>query len=844
MTDTERTRGTTTGEPTTDETATTDTATGTEETTTQTDSGPSFEDVTDAKSDDTDAVDRFYASTFTVPGAPEASPDGAWLAYLQPDAAGERHLWIAPTDGGEPQRLEIPFTPVEDVDPVSGRIVRGPQWSPDGSRIAVTGMHPDGDRTAVWIVPVGPEPEPEQAAPAAGTAADPAEMPETETIVATAAPGRRATDDSHHIGSDDHDPHDHDDHGHHSASSSRGYMVGEDDEHHEDAPGEADAYHIGSDAHDPHHPENIEYVTATTVPDYLVGHDDEHHEDAPAPVVDDSAEVVRERHHIGSDAHDPHDHDETATAITPMAYLVGEDDEHLHEEAVALAEHAAEQAKVTGPRLLVDHAVADRSPRWSPDGVLVAMVSTVDGQDVITLTTAEGGDDSAVEMLTWSRSHDREPVWSRDGKFLGFLRQRPEGSDVNDIYSFSLESGELQNLTSEKAPAMRHSPEWVPGRNLIAYVTRENDWLSISVINADNKAGWTVTRESGDKTEPRFAQDEARLVYVRTEGFTTVLCERSLHSSSAVALDPGEGVVRYPRWLDGKRVAYAFSAPQRPIGFLVQENTAKADRTPIVIPEQPSIGGQQFRQPQPFEFEVGPEEMFSGMLYRTPDLSGAVPGIVYLPDGPLATRRGEFQIEEQALASTSVTVLTPVIHGASGFGAAVEDDLRDYADTELESNDLAEAGRALGREESVDSSRIAIVGHGLGGALALVTAGARPGVYSAVVAIDPVVDWSIELAGADVPWRTWVVDRFGMPLTHADHYALRTPATFSAVIDVPMVLVRTERAPEHRKAQLDLFRQDLDELGVSYRVIDAPDEPLSATLRRVGREVAQLFVAG
>src|SRR5690606_36934450 len=253
-----------------------------------------------------------------------------------------------------------------------------------------------------------------------------------------------------------------------------------------------------------------------------------------------------------------------------------------------------------------------------------------------------------------------------------FTRQRPEEADFADIYCFSLESGELKNLTSEKSPAIRHSLEWVPGRNLTAYGTRENDWLSISVVTADNKAGWTVTRESGDKTEPRFAQDEARMVYVRTEGFTTVLCERSLHSSSAVALDPGEGVVRYPRWLAGKQVAYAFSAPQRPVGFLVQENTAKADRHPILLENQPSIGGQQFRQPQPFEFEVGPEEMFSGMLYRTPEVSGAAPGIVHLPDGPLVTRRGEFQIEEQALASSAVTVLTPVIHGASGFGSAVE----------------------------------------------------------------------------------------------------------------------------------------------------------------------------
>ncbi len=726
------------------------------ETAEQTGPTETFEDATQAADGD-QAIDAFFETPFTIPGPPEASADGKWLAYLQPDADGTRKLWIAPTDGGEPRALDLPFEPVEDRDPDSGRLLRGPQWSPDGTRIAVTGMHPDGDRTAVWIVPVNEE----ASAQADAVAEEPiledvpaATEQEADTVAPTTAPEADATPEE---GND--------------------YLVGNDDEeHHDELPGSP----------------------AIPEPDqYIVGHDDEdHHQDEETVEAGDASQA-------------------------PQA-----------------------AATESGPRLLVNHDGADRSPRWSPDGEIIAMTSTIDGRDVITLTTADGGDSSAIELLTWSRSNDREPIWSRDGKFLAFTRQRPEEADFADIYCFSLESGELKNLTSEKSPAIRHSLEWVPGRNLIAYVTRENDWLSISVVNADNKAGWTVTRESGDKTEPRFAQDEARMVYVRTEGFTTVVCERSLHASSAVALDPGEGVARYPRWLAGKQVAYGFSAPQRPFGFLVQENTAKSDRTALPAVGQPALSGVSLRQPQPFEFEVGPEEIFSGMLYRTPDIAGLVPGVIYMPDGPLTTRRGEFQLEEQALASSAMTVLTPVIHGATGFGAAVENDLRDFAHTELESSDIAEAGRALGREESVDATRLALVGHGFGGTLALVTAGARPGIYSMIVAIDPITEWSGELANAEIPWRNWVTDRLGMPLTHADHYALRTPATFSAVIDVPLLLVRTARASASRRLQMDMLTADLDEVGVAYDVLDAPDEPLAATLRRISREVSRKLAAG
>jgi pimeloyl-ACP methyl ester carboxylesterase len=189
-------------------------------------------------------------------------------------------------------------------------------------------------------------------------------------------------------------------------------------------------------------------------------------------------------------------------------------------------------------------------------------------------------------------------------------------------------------------------------------------------------------------------------------------------------------------------------------------------------------------------------------------------------------------------------VLSPVLHGASGFGTAIQNDLRDYANTELEITDIAEAARALGKEDGISPDQIALVGHGFGGALALSTAGARPGSFAAVVAIDPVVEWTMELANADVQWRNWVTGVFGMPLTHADNYALRTPATFSAVLDIPVILVRTATASESRQLQFQALLDDLDSVGVPYTVIDAPAEPLAATLQRVSRTLAELFLGG
>ncbi len=706
---------------------------------------------TDDRTDPDFVVTPIFTARHPSPLTPEASPNGEWLAYFIETATDGLQLWLSPTDGGDPQQVELPFTPVVERDPDSGRLIRGPQWSPDGGAIALTGEVEGEDRTGIWIIP------------------SPVQSHAQPTLVAAQPDEGEGADES----------------------------------------GAEPAAGDGTEASTAEAPADDEAADAAAVPEIRT---------------------------VKVDNFDPASVVEVAEPVAAAGSI---------EEGNANVVQAATASSSAAPietHLLTWGPGSERSPRWSPDGNIIAFVSNRDGRDTIALATAGGDEPTIAELLTWSSADDREPVWSRDGRFLAFTRQRTDGPEHADIYLYSPESGELTNLTETKASAVRHSLDWVAGRNLVAYVTQDGDWLSISVINADNKAGWAVTRESGDKTEPRFHPTEARLVYVRSEGFATVCCERGLHASGAVALDPSEGVVHSPRWLMGKKVVYGFSAPQKPFGFLVQENLASSERTPLQTPDVPNTSGVTFRHPVPFEFPIGDDEQFSGMLYRVgDDATGESAAVTYLPDGPLAIRRADFNLEEQALAQGGLNIFTPVLHGSTGFGKGVEDDLADLSATEIEVSDIAEAGWALGEAEGIDPNRLALVGVGYGATLALLTAGARPGIYSAVVAIDPITEWSIELGECTPSWRNWVTTQYGMPLTHPDRYALRTPSTFAAVIDVPVILVSTAGAPVYRQAQTELLAGWLAEVGVPFEELGVPDEPLTATLERVGHKLATLL---
>ncbi|HEV2108812.1 MAG TPA: prolyl oligopeptidase family serine peptidase [Thermomicrobiales bacterium] len=90
-----------------------------------------------------------------VPGPANPSPDGSTLAYLIEESWGQFRLELCPIAGGPPRTLGLPLAPHPDLPPDGEPGTdSGPQWSPDGTHLALLGPHPGGGRSAIWIVDV------------------------------------------------------------------------------------------------------------------------------------------------------------------------------------------------------------------------------------------------------------------------------------------------------------------------------------------------------------------------------------------------------------------------------------------------------------------------------------------------------------------------------------------------------------------------------------------------------------------------------------------------------------------------------------------------------------------
>ena len=413
-------------------------------------------------------------------GVVNPSPDGSALAFLQRDANGQLRLWVSPIDGTDPEAIDLTFEPVEERG--------GPQWSPDGAWLALTGEHPAGGRTAIWLVEVG-------------------------------------------------------------------------------------------------------------------------------------RDVCR---------------------------------------------------------LLVDHAAADREPRWSPDGTIVAFVSRRGDRDAIAVAPSDGIGTAVQLTYAHPGQDDRELVWSTDGTRIAFCRRAIDGETAGDhIWTVDLATGESKQVT--KKIANRHTLKWAPNRVQIAYVSDDGDWDHIAVVNPDNSAGWNLASEVGDKSDPAYSPDGSRIIYTRRHHGLVRLCDRGVNAATPELLDPGAGIVSSPRWIPGetKQVIYQYAPATGAPRLIVQETKKEAERT-----ELPALvswsADREFLPPVELEIETA-----SKLKTRRADLSRFVVGFAnsrcHLPRRRSRSRRIDFGSvpRSQALAAAGFAVFAPTLPGTPGYGRKITNALRD-----------------------------------------------------------------------------------------------------------------------------------------------------------------------
>jgi len=157
------------------------------------------------------------------------------------------------------------------------------------------------------------------------------------------------------------------------------------------------------------------------------------------------------------------------------------------------------QKKITSHQSLI------MSPRWSPNGKLLAFTSFKDGSPKVFIRNMETGIERKV---TFFDGLNLCGSFSPDGKKL-LLTLSKEG--LENIYYLDIETLKLKRLTHNYSIDV--SPTWSPDGTKIAFVSNRSGSPQIYVMDADGNNVRRITFEGNYNTSPSWSPRGNRIAY-------------------------------------------------------------------------------------------------------------------------------------------------------------------------------------------------------------------------------------------------------------------------------------------------------------------------------------------
>ncbi|MFA5321824.1 MAG: Tol-Pal system beta propeller repeat protein TolB [Smithella sp.] len=143
---------------------------------------------------------------------------------------------------------------------------------------------------------------------------------------------------------------------------------------------------------------------------------------------------------------------------------------------------------------------------FSPDGKKLLLTLSKDGNEEI---YAMDIDTLKLRRLTNNYSIDVSPSWSPDGKKIVFVSNR---SGSPQIYTMDSGGNNIKRLTYEGN--YNTSPSWSPRGDRIVYEGLKNNKYQIFSVDEEGNHPWQLTFDAADNESPSWSPSGRQIVYV------------------------------------------------------------------------------------------------------------------------------------------------------------------------------------------------------------------------------------------------------------------------------------------------------------------------------------------
>ncbi|HET7090605.1 MAG TPA: hypothetical protein VFL17_18390 [Anaerolineae bacterium] len=160
------------------------------------------------------------------------------------------------------------------------------------------------------------------------------------------------------------------------------------------------------------------------------------------------------------------------------------------------------------PRRLTSDDRAEIDPVWSPDGELIAVKVTVDG-DRADLFTVDPDRQEPI-FLARAIAIDQPVIWSPDGQRLAYVAE----IDGNlDVYAQAAAGEASSRVNLSLSPARDYQPGWSPDGGWIAFVAEREGEPAIYIAAAGGSAAARLLDDGTIQTHPAWSPDGRYLAY-------------------------------------------------------------------------------------------------------------------------------------------------------------------------------------------------------------------------------------------------------------------------------------------------------------------------------------------